>query len=267
MNVFIFELRSKQKSIIIWTLCNAMTLLLFMSFFPSFRENTGLIYGILYNYPEALLKIFALNKAIPLNSLIGFFCFSFLFIQLCLGIQSSIYGFSMTTYESKHKLSDFIFSKPASRIGLYTAKLSANLVSLLLTQLALWITTLFILNHFKGSQTLSYAILTIVFLGTLLFQLTMFFLSNIIASFIKKINNVHASALGLSFSLYTLHALNSIIGSNRLGQISPFYYYDVNALAVHRSISIQSLTFTVVVILLGFCFPLFHYLKRDLPNA
>lgn len=266
MNVFFFELHSKQKSILIWSLSNLLTLYLFMSFFPSFKENTQLLNGILANYPELLLKAFGLNTALPLNSLLGFFCFSFIFIQLCLGIQASIYGFSMTTFESRNKLSDFLFPKPLSRLTFFLSKLSAHLIALLLTQIALWISILLILNHFKGNQVISYDVLKALFVGTLLFQWSMFFVSNFLASLAKRISNVYASALGLSFSLYILNALNSMIGGDRLGLLSPFYYFDVNGLALEKSIPFRSFLFTSLVTLLGLGLPLFQYLKRDIPN-
>ncbi len=75
-------------------------------------------------------------------TVLGFYGFVFLFVQLCLAIQAGNYGFGLVSIEESELTADFLLSKPVSRAQILTGKLLAALTSLLVTALVLWVSTL-----------------------------------------------------------------------------------------------------------------------------
>ena len=83
-------------------------------------------------FPPELRAAFGLD-ALDMATVLGFYGFVFLFVQLCLAIQAGNYGFGLVSIEESELTADFLLSKPVSRAQILTSKLLAALTSLLVT--------------------------------------------------------------------------------------------------------------------------------------
>jgi ABC-2 type transport system permease protein len=95
--------------VITWSASVAVLITVFTSLFPSFSKQAILVDEMLQNFPPQLLIAFGLND-VNLSTVLGFFGFTYLFVQVCLAIQASNYGFSMVVEE--RWTADFLLTKP-----------------------------------------------------------------------------------------------------------------------------------------------------------
>src|SRR5512133_3090096 len=93
-NIYIHELRTKRRSVIIWTLSMAALVVVFFSIFTSFAAEADVANQLLAKFPQELRDAFGLGK-INLSSVLGYFGFLFVFVQLCTAIQAGNYGFGL----------------------------------------------------------------------------------------------------------------------------------------------------------------------------
>ena len=96
---------------------------------------------MLAKFPPQLLAAFGMGN-MDLASVLGFFGFLFVFVQLCLAIQASNYGFGLVSVEESELTADFLLSKPVSRRQVLTSKLLAAFTSLAITDLVVWVSSI-----------------------------------------------------------------------------------------------------------------------------
>lgn len=249
MNIFIYEFKMYRKSIIIWGTSIAAILLMYMAFYPSFGADVEAMDKLLANYPEELLKAFGMGGDLSLSSVLGFLGFTFTFVQLCLAIQASNYGFSMLSVEERELTADFLMSKPVSRNTILFSKFFAAFSALTITNIIIWICTYIALDLYNNGSTYDKGNVAVL-LGTIVvFQL--FFLSAgmVISVSLKKIRSVLSFSMALAFGTYMINAIRAIIDSELLGVITPFYYFEPSKILelgeINWSLGIISLVFIV----------------------
>lgn len=266
MTVFKQELKMKRTSIAIWCVVLLLLTLLFMALYPSFSNETEAVDKLLENYPEALLKAFGMSTGLPLSSVLGYYAFVFTFLQLCLAIQASNYGFGILSIEEREFTADFLMSKPVSRSHLLLSKLFAGLTSLFITHIAFWGITFLSLELFNDGNSYDAQKIAILLGGTAIFQMFFFVVPLAISMLVKRVRSVIAYSMAFSFGLYILNALRAIIGGNLLGYLTPYYHFD-GAMVLTAGKLDFSLTFiSVLAIVLSFFVAMERYTKKDIPS-
>src|SRR4030066_1853971 len=156
--IYNHEFRARLKSVIIWSLAMAILILFFFSMFPVFSDQAAMMNEFLARYPAQLRAAFGLDK-MDLSTVLGFYSFTLVFVQLCLAIQAGNYGFGLVSIEESELTADFLLSKPVSRLQVLTSNLLAALTSLTITNLVVWVSSfisilLFRAGHAYGPRTL-----------------------------------------------------------------------------------------------------------------
>ena len=118
----------------------AALILFFFSIFPAFSDQAALMNELLAKFPPQLRAAFGMDS-MDLSTVLGFYSFIFMFVQLCLAIQAGNYGFGLVSVEENELTADFLLSKPVSRAQVSTSKLLAALTSLLITDLVVWVSS------------------------------------------------------------------------------------------------------------------------------
>src|SRR4030067_2154603 len=147
-NIYRHEFLTRLKSVVIWSLAMAIIIVFYFSLFPVFADQAALMNEFLARYPAQLRAAFGLDK-IDLSTVLGFYAFIFMFVQLCLAIQASNYGFGLVSVEENELTADFLLSKPVSRTRVMTSKLLAAFTSLAITDLVIWVCTYVSLSLFR----------------------------------------------------------------------------------------------------------------------
>jgi ABC-2 type transport system permease protein len=266
MNIFRHEFKMHLRSVITWSVAVMVLILVFVSLFSSFAEQADLMNEMMANFPPQLLTAFGLN-GVDLSTVLGFFSFIFLFVQVCLAVQAANYGFSLVSIEEREWTADFLLAKPVKRTRILTSKLLAALCGLTITNIIVWISSFSFINLFKGDRTYEASTLLLLLLSIVVFQL--FFLSAglVISLLVKRIRSVTPYAMALGFGMYVLSVFGDMLGTSSLEKITPFKHFDPNYIVQHGAWDTPLVLISLAVIVLSLMSSYVLYSRRDIPSV
>jgi ABC-2 type transport system permease protein len=262
--IYLHEFRTRMKSVIIWSLALTFLIVFFFSLFPVFADKAALMNEFLARYPQELRAAFGMDN-MDLSTVLGFYSFIFMFVQLCLAIQASNYGFGLVSIEESELTADFLLSKPVSRAQVLTSKLLAALTSLTITNLVVWVVSFISLAMFNGGRAYDTGLLVLLLVSIVIFQL--FFLSAglVISLLVKRVRSVTPYALGLGFGMYVLSAFSGVFGEVALELVTPFKHLDAPYIVKHGAYNTPLVLLNVAVTIIALAVSYWLYSRRDIP--
>jgi ABC-2 type transport system permease protein len=263
-NIYIHEFRARLKSVIIWSLSLVILIVFFFSLYPVFSDQAALMNEFLARYPAQLRAAFGLDK-IDLSTVLGFYAFIFVFVQLCLAIQASNYGIGLVSVEESELTADFLLSKPVSRTRVMTSKLLAAFTSLAITDLVIWVSTIVSLLLFGEGREYSQSTLILLLLSTVILQLIFLGIGLVISLLVRRVRSVTPYGLGLAFGAYILNGFSGIFGDIKLELITPFKHLDPTNIVLQASYDTPLVLLDVVIILVSIGVSYWLYNRRDVP--
>ncbi|MEJ5309946.1 MAG: ABC transporter permease subunit [Anaerolineae bacterium] len=263
-NIFWQEFKMQLRSVFTWSLSMAALIFVFVSLFSSFAKDAALLNEMMANFPEALLTAFGLNN-VNLATLLGYFGFLFLFVQICLAIQAATYGFGLVSIEEREWTADFLLTKPVSRTQILTSKLLAALSSLLITDAVVWISSVVFITMFKGDSTYEPRALLLLLLSIVVFQLFFLAVGLVISLLVKRIRSVTPYAMGLGFGMYVLSVFGDMLGESVLELITPFKHFNPNYIVQNEAWDTPLVLISVVVIVISLVGSYVLYTRRNIP--
>ncbi len=263
-NIFRHEFKMHLRSVITWAAAMTALIFLFVSLFSSFAQDAALLNEMLAAFPPELLTAFGMT-GVDLATMLGYFSFAFLFVQLCLAIQAASYGFSLVSVEEREWTADFLLAKPVGRTEILTSKLLAALSGLLITDIVVWLASVFFINLFKGEATYDSRSLWLLLLSIVPFELFFLSVGLVISLLVKRIRNVTPYAMALGFGMYVLSVFGDMLGESALEKITPFKHFDASYIIAHGAydLPLALVSVAVIVISLAASYPL--YARRDIP--
>ena len=262
-NMYVHELRARTGSVVTWSVAVSALIFFFMSIFPSFATQAATIKELFARFPPALLDAFGMSNT-DFSSVLGYYGFVFVFVQICLAIQAGNYGFGLVSIEESELTADFLLSKPVSRAQVMTSKLLAALTSLTVTNLVVWAISLLSLALFNGGRPYDRGVLVLLLSSIVLFQLFFLGVGLVISLLVKRVRSVTPYSLGLGFGMYILSAFSSVLAEAKLEYITPFKHFDpayiVRNAALDGSLVLPDIAVSVITIALSY----WLYLRRDI---
>lgn len=262
--IYKHELRARLKSVFIWSLAVAFLIAFFFSLFPVFADQAALMNEFMARYPQQLRAAFGMDN-MDLAAVLGFYSFIFLFVQLCLAIQASNYGFGLVSIEESELTADFLLSKPVSRTQVLTSKLLAALTALTITNLVVWAVSFAAIALFRGARPYEPARLLLLLLSIVIFQLFFLGVGLVISLLVKRVRSVTPYALGLGFGAYVLSAFSGVFGEIKLELITPFKHLDAAAIISHGAYNTPLVLLNVAVSVIALAASYWLYIRRDIP--
>jgi ABC-2 type transport system permease protein len=263
-SIYQHEFRTRLKSVIIWSAGLVALIVFYLSIYPAFSEQAELLNEMMAKFPPQLLAAFGMGK-IDMASLMGYFSFIFIFIQLCLAIQAANYGFGLVSIEESELTADFLLSKPVSRWQVMNSKLLAALTSLLITDLVVWMVSFTCLLAVRGSRTYDARTLFLLFLSLVIFQLFFLSVGLVVSLLVKRVRSVTPYALGLAFGTYILNAFSGIFGDVKLELITPFKHFDPTYILQNVAYNTPLVLLNVAVTIVAIVASYWLYIRRDIP--
>jgi ABC-2 type transport system permease protein len=263
-NIYRHELRARLRSIITWSLGVAGLIIFYFSFFAVFADQAELLNDMMERFPPEMSAAFGLDK-MDLSTVLGFYSFIFLLVQLCLAIQASNYGFGLVSIEETELTADFLLSKPVSRGQVVTSKLLAAVTSLTLTNAVVWVSSLGAIALFRGEREYEPSILLLLLLSIAIFQLFFLSVGLAISLLVKRVRSVTPYALGLGFGAYVLSAFSGIVGDVKLELLTPFKHLDAAAIVENAGYDAPLVLLNVAVTLIALAASYWLYVRRDIP--
>ncbi len=261
MNIFLHEIRSYRKSVIIWSLAMTALAVMYIFIFKALGSDIEQFKVFMQNMPDVVKKAF--NVYIEsISTLEGFYSFVFSFVVLCGAIQAMNLGTAIVSKEIRDKTADFLMTKPVSRMRIMTSKLMASLLSLIATNII-----------YLGLTVLS----AIVVLGDfnmklfIMISLTLFFvqlvfmaMGIIISVAVGKIKSVISISLSTVFGFYIIGTLGSIIGDDKVRFISPFRFFDTAYIIKNAAYEVPYVTVAIIFIIAAIAGSYLVYIKKDI---
>ena len=264
LNIFRHEFKMKLKSVFGWSAAIAALILVFSALFSSVAGQVQSLNDFLANYPKELLIAFGLN-GVDLSTVLGFFGFIFLFVQICLAIQAANYGFSLVSVEEADRTADFLLTKPVKRNQILTSKLVAAVASLTVTNAVVWVSSFLFLNLFKGDHAFDGSALVLLLATIIIFQLFFLGVGLGISLLFRRIRSVIPYSLALTFGMYVLNAFSGQLGTSVLEKITPFKHFEPASILANKSYDVPLVAVSVAVIMVSIAGGYYLYSRRDIP--
>jgi ABC-2 type transport system permease protein len=264
MPIFKHEFRIRIKSVIIWSLAITAILMIFFSFYPVFADQAVMMDQLMDNFPPELRAAFGMSE-LDMSSVLGFYSFIFLFIQLCLAIQAGNYGFGLVSIEENELTADFLLTKPLSRTRVLVSKLLAVFASLLITNIVVWVSSFTAISLFRDGKVYDSNTLLLILSTAGIFQLLFLSVGLIISLLVRRVRSVTPYALGLAFGAYVLNAFSGMLGDVKLEYITPFKHFDPANIIHNKSLDTPLVLISVGVILISLITSFWLYQRRDIP--
>lgn len=264
MNIFRQEFAMHLRSVLTWSAALAALIFVFTSMFTAFAQDAELLNEMMSKFPEALLTAFGMT-GVNLATILGYFSFIFLFVQVCLAIQAANYGFGLVSIEEREWTADFLLAKPVGRPQILTSKLLAALSSLLITDVVVWASSLGFIQLFKGDRTYEVQPLVLLLLSIVLFQLFFLAVGLVVSLLVKRIRSVTPYAMALGFGMYVLSVFGDMLGESVLEKITPFRHFDPQYIIQHGAYDTPLVLISVAVILIALAGSYVLYTRRNIP--
>ena len=263
-NIFRHEFRARLKSVAIWSASMALLIIFFFALFPAFADQAELMNEMLANFPAEMRAAFNLDK-MNLATVLGYFAFLFMFVQLCVAIQASNYGFGLVSIEEAELTADFLLSKPVSRAEVLTSKLLAALSSLGITDLVIGASSFIAIIFFRDQRDYEPRILLLLLFSIVIFQLFFLSVGLVISLLVKRVRSVTPYGLGLAFGAYVLSAFSGILGDVKLELLTPFKHFDAAAIVTNNAYDMPLVLLNVGITVIALAASTWLYLHRDIP--
>ena len=262
-NIYRHEFRARLRSMVIWSLALTFLVVFFFAIFPVFADQAALMNEFLARYPQELRAAFGFDR-MDLSTVLGFYSFVFMFVQLCLAIQAANYGFGLVSIEESELTADFLLSKPVSRTQVLTSKLLAALTSLTITNLVVWVSSFVAISLFSEGREYPPLTLLLLLLSIVIFQLFFFSVGLVISLLVKRVRSVTPYALGLGFGTYVLSAFSGVFGDVKLELITPFKHFDAPYIVQHAAYNTPLVLLNIAVTLIALVVSYWLYIRRDI---
>ncbi len=266
MNIYKQEFKMKINSVITWSFAAALMIFIYLSIYPSLAIDAELLAELMASFPEEFLIAFGMTE-LDMSTILGFFGLIFLFVQICLSIQSANYGFSLVSVEETDLTADFLLAKPVGRTKIMSSKLLAAITGLTITNLVVWISSFsFLRIYSEGGQFETKPVLMLL-LSVAVFQLFFLTVGMLISLLVKRVRSVTPYSMALVFGMYVLNAFGSMLGEDALEIISPFRHFEPNYILKHAAYDLPLAWISVAVIIISVVGSYVLYSKRNIRSA
>lgn len=263
MQVLRRELRANRRPWLVWTIALTALILLMMSVYPSFRQDAVNLEAMMDLFPEALAKVFGLDK-LSMAEPIGYYATEPYFMVLLFGsLYAAILGSSILSKEEDDKTIEFLLARPLSRNRMLANKLLALLILLGLFNLGIGLVAFASFAAFDVGAYSSATLLRLV-IAPLLAHITFASLAFSLSLFFARRKSATSLAIGMVIGLYFVDVLATLSKKFEvLRYFTPYYYVEATGI-VHDGIKplnvLALLGVTVVAIAASF----WAYNRRDI---
>ncbi len=262
MNIFLRELRSNFKSLLIWSGIVILFNVVGFSKFSAFYGNPDLL-TILDSMPPAMISALSMN-AFNLTTVAGFFGIMVMYFGLILSIAAAMWGTDIISKEERDRTVEFSLTLPVTRVKVVTAKIAAVVVNCIILLLITWVSSLINAQNFEPDEVF-YKFVAISMLAFFLLQMIFLALGIFLGCAMKRHKRAGSAAIAI---LLTAYFASIISGLNEklefLKYITPFKFFDAALMLRENRIELVFILITVAIITLCLFGAYTTYNRRDL---
>jgi ABC-2 type transport system permease protein len=212
---------------------------------------------IMENYPQALRNALSMNFD-NVNSALGYYAtMPFTYLVLIASLQAMLMGVSVIAKENNSKTSDFLFTKPISRLNILISK-SLSAFSLLLMSDFVIMTVLYLtLVIFEPTNLNTYIILS---KSVVIMQLIFLTLGIMLTTMLKKVKSPISLSMSVVLGIYAI----SSFADEKMRLLIPFQYFKSDYIIKNNGFEIKYLLMSILLIIIFILASKTLYLKKDI---
>ena len=243
-NLFLRELRSNLKSLLVWTAVITFLITATMSLYSIFLENNSKILAMISILPEGTLQFKGVSDVNDLFSVLGFYSANNVIYMLVLGsIYSIVLSSNILLKEEYGRTAEFLFSWPVTRNQVYFSKLLVVVINILVLNVVTTVAGYISLETCK-KEAYSVDAFLILSMYTLLLHLFFASLGIFMSVRVKKPRPITTVSIALVLVLYFIFTISNITDNlSWAGYISPYKFIDVDVVNPEYRISLVNILY------------------------
>jgi ABC-2 type transport system permease protein len=262
MNIFIRELKSNLKSLLVWSVIIAVLIMMAASKFSAFAGDPEML-KMLDSLPPAMLDAFSM-RAFNLTTLSGFYGIMFIYFGLMGAIASAMWGSDIISKEERNKTVEFSLVLPVSRSRVITAKALAALVNSLAFVLITWALSVVAVQSFHPDQAF-YSYLALEMRAMFVIELIFLAIGLMLGCVMKQYKRSASTAVAIILATYFMSVVSGMQEKlDFLKWFTPFKYFDAADLFRNGRMDTTYLLISVGIIVVCVAVAYFVYNRRDL---
>jgi ABC-2 type transport system permease protein len=264
MNIFLREMKSHRKSLILWSIGIFLMVVSGMAKYEAYSSSGQSINDLMGEIPKSVKAVLGMGD-VDLSTIGGYYSLLFLYILLMATIHATMLGAAIIAKEERDKTSEFLFVKPVSRNTVITAKLLAAFVNVVIFNLVTSVSLLGYIGKLNtnGENINGDIISTMV--GMFFLQVLFMVIGTALASIKRKPKTAASVATGI---LLLTYLLSIVIDLNEeiegLKYFTPFKYFEAANVMFGEGLEMVYIVISVVMIALLTVVTYIFYRKRDL---
>ena len=262
MRMYLRELKSIIKSLLIWTVVMALLIIVALGKFAAFEGNPESL-AVLDSMPPQLLDALGM-RAFNLTTVEGFFGAMFTYFVIIGAMAAALWGAEVISKEERDRTVEFALVLPVPRQKIVTSKLLAALTSCTLLVLFTWIVSVISVRVYQP-DTGFFDFLRLEMLAMFLIEMIFLSFGLMLACVSKSPRQVGSVAIGVILGLYFL---SIITGMNEklswLKWLTPFGWFNASEMFRSGQAELLSVILCAVVVMVFLAIGYTSYDKRDL---
>jgi ABC-2 type transport system permease protein len=262
MNIFVRELKSNLRSLIIWSVIVVLFVTIGISKFSAYFENPEML-ALMDSMPPALLDAFNF-RAFNLTTITGFYGVMFAYFGLMLSIAAAMWGSDIISKEERDKTVEFSLTLPVTRSRLVTAKALAVLVNCVALLLVTVAASLVSAAQYQPDGEF-FRFLALCTLALFIMQLIFLAIGIFLGCAMKRYKRASAVAVALLLGTYFLSVLSGLHKNlDWLKYVTPFKYFDPGLLLRESRLDLLYVGLSLAIIVASMVGAYLTYGRRDL---
>ncbi len=243
-NLFLRELRSNLKSLLVWTAVITFLITATMSLYGIFLENNSKILAMVSILPEGTLQFKGISDVNDLFSVLGFYSANNVIYMLVLGsIYSIVLSSNILLKEEYGRTAEFLLSWPVTRNQVYFSKLLVVFINILALNVITTVAGYISLETCK-KEPYSVDAFLILSMYTLLLHLFFASLGIFMSVRVKKPRPITTVSIALVMVLYFISTISNITDNlSWAGYISPYKFIDIDVVNPEYRISLVNILY------------------------
>lgn len=263
MNIYMKELKSHVKSLLIWCICVFLMVMLGMIEYEGYASSGQSINQVMNEMPKALQAVMGINE-LDLSKVSGYYALLYLYLLLMASIHAAMLGATIIAKEERDKTTEFLFVKPVSRDKIIAAKLLAALTNIVLFNLVTFISSIVLVGVYSSDEAVTRDI-SITMAGMFILQLIFLIFGSALAAIKKQSKRASSLAAGVLLLTYLLSvAIDLNENIEILKYLTPFKYFEAKNVMFGGGFEFIFVLLSGVLITAFTVVTFIFYKKRDL---
>lgn len=263
MNLYLHEIKSSFKALLIWIVALGGTVIFMMSIYPTFADQEDQFDQLMKGFPPEILRAFGLSD-FNFGNLLQFFGYILSFILLAVAIFAINSGANILSKEEIDRTAEFLLTRPITRRQVVTYKSLAAITNISLLNITFFCISLIGLETVKKSNY-DYQTVFVFFVAVYLFQLLFMAIGLTISVVMKRAKSVPSITLGIVFGFYGLSLIAGVFNEKPwVSYLTPFRYFDTFKIAKEGTLEANFVSLSFILIVLSTVITYYKYSKRDI---